>query len=78
MVEAGASLNGALLEAGLVDELVLYQAPILMGDQAKPMFVLPGISKMAQKIELSIRDTRQIGVDWRIIARLGNRKFADQ
>ncbi|WP_455375610.1 bifunctional diaminohydroxyphosphoribosylaminopyrimidine deaminase/5-amino-6-(5-phosphoribosylamino)uracil reductase RibD [Kaarinaea lacus] len=79
MVEAGANLNGALLEAGIIDELVLYQAPILMGDQAKPMFMLPGISQMAQKIELSIRDTRQIGVDWRIIAHPSNRKFsADQ
>ena len=76
MVEAGASLNGALLEAGLVDELVLYQAPILMGDQAKPMFILPGITQMAQKIELSIKDTRQIGVDWRIIAHPNNRKFS--
>lgn len=75
MVEAGASLNGALLEAGLVDELILYQAPILMGDHAKPMFQLPGISKMSQKIELAIVDTRQIGVDWRIIAHPNNRKY---
>lgn len=77
MVEAGASLNGALLETGLVDELIFYQAPILMGDQAKPMFMLPGITQMAQKIELSIMDTRQIGVDWRIIAHPSNRKFSE-
>lgn len=76
MVEAGASLNGALLEAGLVDELILYQAPILMGDQAKPMFLLPGISRMSQKIELAVMDTRQIGADWRIIAHPNNRKYS--
>jgi len=76
MVEAGARLNGALLEAGLVDEFVIYQAPVLLGDQAKPMFMLPTISKMSEKIELSIRDTRQIGVDWRIIAHPNNRKYS--
>lgn len=75
MVEAGPSLNGALLEAGLVDEMVLYQAPILMGDRAKPMFLLPGITKISQKIELAIMDTRQVGVDWRIIAHPNNRKY---
>lgn len=72
MVEAGAHLNGAFMEAGLVDELIIYQAPILMGDQAKPMFFLPGITQMSEKIELSIMDTRQIGPDWRIIAHRKN------
>ena len=75
MVEAGARLNGALIEAGLVDELVLYQAPVLMGDQAKPLFYLPGVTEMSEKLELAIVDTRQIGVDWRIIAHPKNRKF---
>ena len=41
MVEAGATLNGALLNAGLVDELILYLAPVLMGDAARGLFVLP-------------------------------------
>lgn len=74
-VEAGARLNGALLKAGLLDELVIYQAPVLLGDNAKPMFMVDGITKMSHKIKLSIRDTRQIGVDWRIIAHPDNRKF---
>ena len=70
MVEAGARLNGALLEKQFIDELLFYIAPSLMGDLAKGAFHLPGITHMAQKIPLDVVDTRQIGVDWRIIAHL--------
>jgi len=70
MVEAGARLNGALLEKRLIDELLFYIAPSLMGDQAKGAFQLPGLTRMAQKIPLDVVETRQIGVDWRIIAHL--------
>ena len=70
MVEAGATLNGALLSQNLLDELVFYIAPSIMGDAARGAFHLPLISKMAEKIDLSIVDTRQTGVDWRIIAHL--------
>jgi len=70
MVEAGARLNGALLEKRLIDELLFYIAPSLMGDEAKGAFQLPGLTRMAQKIPLDVVETRQIGVDWRIIAHL--------
>ena len=69
LVEAGATLNGALLESGLVDELLLYFAPHLMGDAARPMFHLPEVHNMAQRLELDILDTRCVGRDWRIRAR---------
>lgn len=68
MIEAGATINGALLAANLIDELVFYVAPTLLGDMAKGAFHLPGITNMAQKLPLKVRETRQIGVDWRIIA----------
>ena len=67
-LEAGATLCGALLEAGLVDELVIYMAPQLMGDAARGLFVLPGLEHMQDRIRLSITDIRAIGDDWRINA----------
>lgn len=69
-VEAGKVLNGALLQAGVVDELVFYLAPMLFGDKARGMFGLPDIEVMEQRQELDIRDLRMVGQDMRIVARL--------
>jgi diaminohydroxyphosphoribosylaminopyrimidine deaminase/5-amino-6-(5-phosphoribosylamino)uracil reductase len=70
-VEAGAKLNGALLAAGLVDELVLYLAPSLLGDPARGMFALPApLTELAQQVRLRIRDSTAIGDDWRLVARV--------
>lgn len=68
MVEAGSKLNGALLQAGLIDELIIYMAPKLMGDGAKGLFNLPELQIMAQNIDLKILDIRAVGQDWRICA----------
>ena len=68
MVEAGSILNGALLEAGLIDEIIIYMAPKLMGDSAKGVFHLPKLQTMAQNIDLTITDIRAVGSDWRITA----------
>lgn len=70
LVEAGAVLNGAFLQSGLVDELLLYFAPKLMGDTARGMFALPAIEQMAQVPELDILDIRQFGQDIRLQGRL--------
>ena len=71
MIEAGATLNGAFLQAGLVDELVLYLAPSIMGNTARGLFALPELERMEDKIQLTIRDVRMVGADVRVIARLG-------
>ncbi|MBN1237129.1 MAG: bifunctional diaminohydroxyphosphoribosylaminopyrimidine deaminase/5-amino-6-(5-phosphoribosylamino)uracil reductase RibD [Gammaproteobacteria bacterium] len=68
-VEAGAGLNGALLDAGLVDELVLYYAPQLLGDRARGMFAISPPASLAERIELGIHDVRRFGADLRILAR---------
>ena len=68
-LEAGATLCGALLQAGLIDELVIYMAPHLMGDAARGLFVLPGLEQMSERIKLSISDMRAVGDDWRITAK---------
>jgi diaminohydroxyphosphoribosylaminopyrimidine deaminase/5-amino-6-(5-phosphoribosylamino)uracil reductase len=71
-LEAGATLCGALLQARLIDELVIYMAPHLMGDAARGLFALPGLERMDQRIQLSINDIRAVGVDWRITATVAN------
>ncbi|MCB1948877.1 bifunctional diaminohydroxyphosphoribosylaminopyrimidine deaminase/5-amino-6-(5-phosphoribosylamino)uracil reductase RibD [Nitrosomonas sp.] len=70
LVEAGTGLSGALIQDGLVDELIVYMAPSLLGSEAKNMFQLPEMVNLDQKIALSIEDVRMIGRDIRIIARL--------
>lgn len=69
LVEAGPTLTGALLQADLVDELICYVAPKLMGDAAQPLARLPGLSRLADAIRLDAVDVRQIGQDWRLIMR---------
>lgn len=68
-VEAGATLCGALLQEGLVDELVIYMAPHIMGSEARGLLNLPGLERMKDRIDLNITDIRAIGKDFRIIAR---------
>jgi len=69
-VEAGARLNGALLDAGLVDELLLYIAPSIIGDPALGVAEFrSGLANLSDRIELAVRETTQIGADLRIVAR---------
>lgn len=66
LVEAGPTLNGALLEQHLIDEFVIYMAPKLMGDGARGLFNLPAIVSMTQSVDLDIVDVRAVGKDWRL------------
>ena len=65
-VEAGPTLCGALFAAGLVDELLLYVAPLLLGDSARPLLHLPTLDDMTQRWQLRVVDQRQVGADWRL------------
>jgi diaminohydroxyphosphoribosylaminopyrimidine deaminase/5-amino-6-(5-phosphoribosylamino)uracil reductase len=69
-VEAGAGLNGALLQAGLIDELIIYMAPRLLGDSARGMFSVPPLQSLAAACELELDDFRKVGADLRITARV--------
>ncbi|GHE20404.1 riboflavin biosynthesis protein RibD [Halomonas urumqiensis] len=69
LLETGATLAGAMLDAGLVDEMHFFMAPTLLGGEARPMFELPGLATMDQQRPLDILDIRAVGRDWRIIAR---------
>lgn len=68
LVEAGSALAGAFLRRGLLDEVVIYMAPKLMGSEARPLFELP-LQSMSAQLPLTITDMRAVGNDWRITAR---------
>ncbi|QID19846.1 bifunctional diaminohydroxyphosphoribosylaminopyrimidine deaminase/5-amino-6-(5-phosphoribosylamino)uracil reductase RibD [Nitrogeniibacter mangrovi] len=68
-VEAGFKLNGSLLREGCVDELLIYQAPMLVGDAAQGAFNLAEMSSLAHARRLDIFDVRQVGADLRLRAR---------
>lgn len=70
LVEAGPDLAGSLLDANLVDELVIYQAPHIMGSETSPMFRTPMWTELANRKELEITDARRVGSDTRITARI--------
>lgn len=70
LVESGGVLNGALLKAGLVDEMVIYLAPILLGDGARGMAQLDEITSLDQCVQLAWQDVRSAGNDLRIVARV--------
>jgi len=69
MVEAGATLNGTLLRAGLVDEVIIYVAPLLLGHVGRPVFELAGIDSMQQRLPLEFIEARQVGHDLRLTYR---------
>ncbi|GHC09544.1 bifunctional diaminohydroxyphosphoribosylaminopyrimidine deaminase/5-amino-6-(5-phosphoribosylamino)uracil reductase RibD [Thermomonas carbonis] len=68
-VEAGATLAGAFLAAGLVDELLLYIAPVLLGERARPLFDGLHIDAMTERLRLRTVDSRSIGGDMRLLLR---------
>ena len=69
LLEAGQGLNGAFLQAGLINEFIFYYAPKLMGADAKSMFAISELTDMQQVTDLQILDVRQIGSDIRLRAK---------
>jgi diaminohydroxyphosphoribosylaminopyrimidine deaminase/5-amino-6-(5-phosphoribosylamino)uracil reductase len=68
-VEAGPTLCGALFDAGLVDELLLYIAPILLGDVARPLLAVPELDAITSARRLRVIDQRWVGEDMRFLLR---------
>jgi len=69
-VEAGTKLNGSLFQAGVVDELLVYLAPSVIGDSGRGMFNLPEFTRLSQATALKIREIERVGADLRILARV--------
>jgi diaminohydroxyphosphoribosylaminopyrimidine deaminase / 5-amino-6-(5-phosphoribosylamino)uracil reductase len=65
-VEAGAALAGSVVAEGLADEIVLYAAPLLLGDDARGLLALPGLRGLAQAPRLQLAEVMQIGPDLRL------------
>jgi diaminohydroxyphosphoribosylaminopyrimidine deaminase/5-amino-6-(5-phosphoribosylamino)uracil reductase len=70
-VEAGATLNGALVQAGLADELLMYLAPVLIGP-GRPLLELPALDDLSAARRLQVHELSRVGADIRLIARFSN------
>ncbi|MGZ5101306.1 MAG: RibD family protein, partial [Usitatibacter sp.] len=68
--ETGAKLNGSLIAAGVIDEIVLYLAPKLLGNSAQGLFELPAFARLDEALEPTIVDVRFVGPDLRVTARM--------
>ena len=68
--EAGSVLTGALLQTGLVDEMIIYLAPQLLGDMARGMAQLGELTSLDQRLDIEWQDVRHVGKDLRIVARV--------
>ena len=68
-VEAGKTLSGQLIAENLADELVIYLAPTILGDNARGMFHIPGLESLQQQKNLIWQDQRMVGNDLRLIMR---------
>jgi diaminohydroxyphosphoribosylaminopyrimidine deaminase/5-amino-6-(5-phosphoribosylamino)uracil reductase len=66
LVEAGASLNGALLADNLVDEWLIYLAPCVLGDQGRGLFHLPALQQLSDKKKLNFQQIRRVGIDLKL------------
>ena len=74
LLEAGPTLSGAFVQAGLVDELTVYVAGKLLGSQGLPLLELPGLQAMSDRIELTITSLTRVGEDCRIVASITRRE----
>jgi diaminohydroxyphosphoribosylaminopyrimidine deaminase/5-amino-6-(5-phosphoribosylamino)uracil reductase len=66
LLETGSELAGGFLQAGLVDEIVVYMAPKLLGSSARPLFQLP-LETIDEAVELELKSVSQIGQDLRLV-----------
>ncbi len=72
LVEAGSTLSGAMVQAGLIDELIIYLAPCILGDQAQGMLSLPMLTTLTHRRKLELADVRMIGADIRVTTKVIN------
>lgn len=73
LVEAGPTLAGSFIDAGLADELIVYIAPVLLGPDARPMLQLPRLEKLADRLQFALHRTEAMGSDLKLVLRPGTR-----
>jgi diaminohydroxyphosphoribosylaminopyrimidine deaminase / 5-amino-6-(5-phosphoribosylamino)uracil reductase len=69
LVEAGPTLAGEFIRSGLVDELVVYMAPVVLGHSANGLFNLPALERMCDRCEFDWHDVERVGDDLRLTLR---------
>ena len=69
LIEAGPNLNGAFLNQGLIDEIIVYLAPSILGNSSRGMFELPMLNELSESFRFYIESVDQIGTDLRIVLR---------
>ena len=69
LVEAGATLSGSFIEAGLVDELIVYIAPKLLGSDGRPLLGMSGLNELSDAIEFKVESVEQVGADIKVTLR---------
>ena len=69
LIEAGPNLNGAFLNEGLIDEIIVYLAPSILGNSSRGMFELPMLNELSESFRFYIESIDQIGTDLRIVLR---------
>ena len=72
LVEAGPTLSGSFIEKNLVDELIVYVAPKILGSDAKPLLEISGLSSLAEATQLEIKEVTEIGKDIKAILSKSN------
>lgn len=71
LLEAGPTLSGSFVQAGLVDELTIYIAGKLLGNEGRPLMELPGLQSMSDQIGMTIKSVSKVGDDCRVVAAFG-------
>ena len=66
LVEAGATLSGSFIEAGLVDELIVFIAPKLLGSDGRPLLGMSGLNELSDAIEFKVESVEQVGADIKV------------
>ena len=69
LIEAGPNLNGAFLNQGLIDEIIVYLAPSILGNSSRGMFELPMLDELSESFRFYMESIEQIGTDLRIVLR---------
>ena len=69
LVESGPTLAGRFLDAGLVDELIVYMAPVVLGPDARPMLQLPRLERLADRLQFDLLRSERIGTDLKLVLR---------
>ena len=69
LIEAGPNLNGAFLNQGLIDEIIVYLAPSILGNSSRGMFELPMLNELSESFRFYMESIDQIGTDLRIVLR---------